>query len=690
LGLFGGLTLFYTGAGTYISNQLGEHYVDEGHYLVQAISLYEDRDLNIRNNFGFDVDEAIRQRMEQIGYNETSKQAVLAQATHDVRRHLHISFRSSEDRWHSWHPYGLSLLLAPTMGSPLWIRQLLLGVLAATGVYFSFLSCIAMGRSVRYSLFVCLFWGLSTYYFVFAVRALPEALGATLFATALYSAIIARQAPIGAFALLIASCAFMPLAHPRFLICAGLAGLFFYWRVFVGFRPSRSVIIAYVFLLFMAAAGVLAYLLINHAAYQSLSAYPPLRNILGIYPEGRWLLLFSERGLLFGLPAAAALLPAAFYAAFKDASHRSAHITGIIGFVIMLFLMGAVESWDGGPTMYGRYLLVCLPGLLPGCVYALERVQAMGRRWIIFLFLFSASFTLICMTMLPLVGVTMLRLPWQAIRQAIPLLAGLFFPYQVSDILIGRPHYGIDAFTSNYFSLLLLTVSMLLILPIRRSNDLRRRMSGAIILIFVAVSGWLHLLHGQLTFVSTPTTTERHLARALTAYAAIDGDVLPIADLNAYANRFGNWRPMALTSGDLGHIQKDAVYSKPHLPPNDWAQRNYRWLTLIPPSHPGIPGPREFRLSGRVVGDGVGHLAIRQGRHTLLEQALEPDSDSGMFTVAEIVHTPSLRGHLYILIRLEGEGTLSAESAHWAPLVGAARNESIWTSFLRELPAWVQ
>jgi len=44
------LTVFFTMTGLYWTFASGAHSGDEGHYLIQAVSLYEDGDLDIRNN----------------------------------------------------------------------------------------------------------------------------------------------------------------------------------------------------------------------------------------------------------------------------------------------------------------------------------------------------------------------------------------------------------------------------------------------------------------------------------------------------------------------------------------------------------------------------------------------------------------------------------------------------------------
>jgi hypothetical protein len=691
LALLLGLTLFYTGAGVYFSTLLGEHYVDEGHYLVQAESLYQDRDLNIRNNFGFDVDADIERRMGLIGFDETSYDAVRAEATHQVRRHLHISFRSPPDRWYSWHPYGLSILLAPTMGSEsLLPRQGLLGLIAAVGIWLTFLICIEAGRSIRASLLVCLGWAFSTFYVVYAIRALPETLGATLFAGAVYSYMIARRAPLRSFALLMVCCAYMPLAHPRFLACAGLAGLFFYLRAFSGQRPPRRVLIFYLSMLAVAVAGTLGYLLLNHAAYASITAYP-LDNVFGMYPEGRWLLLFSERGLLFAFPATVLLILGNVFACLHDRDQRSLHLMGLIGFVGMTLTMGAVECWDGGPTMYGRYLLVCLPALVPGAVLLLERTSRIGRYWAGLLLAFSAAFTVIGLFSLTQIGRPFLHVPWQAIRESLPLLRHLFFPYHVSDIMIGWPYHGWEAFTVNPFPFLLLLGTLAIVWPLApRWGKVRIGMPCLALALLLVSSALLHARHGRPHTPLSPVALERHLSGTWVEWADVRGGDLDPADLTAQANRFAFWPSLRLTTEDLGQLAIGRHFSQPHVEENDWAARGYRWLTLAPPSAPGLPGPRIVRIRGTASGDITVHWAIRQGRHTLLEETIPVTAPDGAFDIEHQLHLPSLRGHIYLLMRCEGDGEVAVHELDWKPAVGISPPGAALPSLLRQMPDWIK
>lgn len=665
-GLFCLMTVFYTAGGTWISLHFGEHYVDEGHYLIQAKSLKEDGDLDIRNNFGFDVDQAIQERVGAMTNDTRAIGARVQQATLDTRNHLHISHRSPPDRWFSWHPYGLALLLAPVMDAPLWLRQGVLAVISSTGILFMYQLCLVMGRSRRWSLAILILFSLTTYWFIYSVRALPEMLGATLFAIGLFAAVQANKRPVIHFCLMALSCVCMAIAHPRFLPAAGLIVFLFFIRSVCKVRPAKPVIIFYAV---VSAAGLGAlglYLMFNHAAYSSLTSYP-LSGLFGAYPEGSWLLLFSERGLIFGIPAAAVLLAGSLYGITHDAEHRSVHLVGAAGFLGLLMVLGSTDCWDGGPTLYGRYLLVSLPALLPGLVFLAERSRPAGQFFILLLLFASAAFTFIGLYCIDMVGITLLRLPWQAIRLGVPQLSQLFFPYQVSDIMIGWPYHGWQAFHANLFSLALLAGSLVICWPGASGRPLlvTLRLAGVLILF---ITGYIfHQAHGREINRWPPDMVEKYLAKCPVRNASLTNASDKKYDLFELSNRFHRWRPASLTTEDLGARNIASVYVQPRIEENDWAGRKYRWFTLAAPFDPGRGGPRAFRMTGQLEGDSAIDLVIKQGGKELYESRISAMGTNESFTVDAVVDTENFKGHIYLLARIEGDGRANFEKLFWSP-----------------------
>jgi hypothetical protein len=81
--------------------------------MIQAQSLYEDRDWDIQNNL-----------MKEFHVTDPSEMD---------RSYTHIAPTSRGHHWYSWHPCGLPLLIAPLWGCGMIFQQLFLGMILALG-----------------------------------------------------------------------------------------------------------------------------------------------------------------------------------------------------------------------------------------------------------------------------------------------------------------------------------------------------------------------------------------------------------------------------------------------------------------------------------------------------------------------------------------------------------------------------
>jgi hypothetical protein len=108
------------------------------------------------------------------------------------------------------------------------------------------------------------------------------------------------------------------------------------------------------------------------------------------------------------------------------------------------------------------------------------------------------------------------------------------------------------------------------------------------------------------------------------------------------------------------------LVSQPRLEVNDWQGRPYRWTTLAAPFDPGR-GQRAFVLEGRIEGSATPIVAIREGANTILEQPLTSDA-RGIVRLKIAVFTEGRRGHLYLLLRLEGDGGFQTRRLHFSPV----------------------
>ncbi len=122
----------------------------------------------------------------------------------------------------------------------------------------------------------------------------------------------------------------------------------------------------------------------------------------------------------------------------------------------------------------------------------------------------------------------------------------------------------------------------------------------------------------------------------------------------------------SVTTRDLGFRMQGQLVSQPRLEVNDWQGRPYRWTTLVAPFDPGR-GQRAFSLEGRMEGPATAILAIREGSNTIMEQPLTGTAQ-GIVRFKIAVFTEGHRGHLYLLLRLEGDGAFHTCRLHWSPI----------------------
>lgn len=668
--LIGSLTLFYTLTGWVVNARLGEHAVDEGHYLIQARSLYEDGDLNIRNNMRYDVDGALKKAMAR--HHNGSPEVMAELRAHELRRiraYLHVSSKSPENRWYSWHPFGISLFIAPTMGAGLLPRQAVLGLISAMGIGLAFLLCLQTGRSKAWSFMMGIYLAASTFWWVYSIRALPEVLGGTLLAAAMYAGFLARTRPLAALFLVAGSCAYIPVAQPRFLPGAAIAALFFLVRVFHVEPISTRMRRVYLVVMTLALLGAATWGWIYQQMLNSITAYP-LKGVLWAYPEGAWLSLFSERGLFFALPMGVLLVFGTLGAMRGDRTGSLYMRFAMAALLVMLLIVCTTDSWDGGPTMPGRYLVVVIPLLLPGAVWLVERAPAPGFVWTHFLALYSCAPTFIGIGALGRMQEAILRVPFQAMREWFPLFRDLFAPYRIAPIKVGHPYHGWETITANPFPVLLTISSLLLLWPARNHKTMLLRTYAGLALLIVG-SALLHHQHGASTKFMSPARLEATLSTAPLQGARLYGPTEEAAQVWSYPNRFDAFRPRALTTLRDASAGASAVVQS-SIEPNDWDGRGYRWFTLVEPFSPGWPGPRRFHVQGTLEGDLQLQMVLRQNQHIIVDEiwTLEPNQP---FDYDKLIHTPAWRGHVYMLFRVvNGEGTIRFDQVEWSALINVA------------------
>jgi len=436
-------------------------------------------------------------------------------------------------------------------------------------------------------------------------------------------------------------------------------------------------------LLYLLGGGTIALmgLLATHLDLARKALLYPVSGVLFAYPEGLWLSLFSNRGLFYSFPLGMLLIGATVRAMTADRDNRNLHIAALLILVSVLLTSGASDCWDGGPTLAGRYLLVCMPLMVPGAAHLFTWTSRWGKWWVVFLGVYSAAFFAIAMAQLPRLPRDFLHLPRYTFKYCLPLLRDLFAPYHISNIMVGHPYKGIEAVTRQLFPLVFFIVTSLSVMV----YPLRKRLVLALLAVFSVFCYQQHQTHNLAREVWEPPWIEQAWAFNFTpasfALKPESGTVFPLSEVS---NRFASFFPIAVTTADLGELRQDNLYSRPHIKQNGWEQRGYRWLSVVPPFSAGKSGPRLFRIRGVFSGKGTPFVAVRHGADLLTYDPLVTHED-GRFDRTMILDYSSGGDNVQILARIDGaDGRLRVNALHWTPITRAEmlkyRQENATTS----------
>jgi hypothetical protein len=637
--ILGGTALFFMGIGFYVSATTGEHVGDEGHYLIQAESLFRDGDLDIKNNFSF------------------SDRGTVFTATELFN--LHIAPNALGGHWYSWHPYGLSLLLAPFWPAGMPLRQLLLGLISGAGCVGLFLFSRRMGASSRSALGAILFFAGSVYWTLYSVRALPEVLGASLLIWVFWAMAAQKDKPWISIGVAAAGCIYLPFAHLRFLPLAlmgiglyGLAGLFSagHW----GRKVLRLSLFSLICLL-----GAAAYVVIQRPMFAGVLSYQ-VGDMFFNYPLGAWAILADARGVMAVLPLFMWLAAAWIVWVVVDRENLWFALGIGVMFLTCLLTSASNTNYIGGSCVPGRFVLVVVPLLIPAAARMLDRATPLARWWFVFLGMISMAVLVVTLIRLPSIGRSFV-MPVSAIRDH-PLLLGLFSPH--STFIYDQPW---TCWVTSLYAVagIGLTTVLLLLPPGRKALSL------------LAMAG----------VVVTGMIAHRALARSAESYDAdivaaellkLDLDQASVSRLNATNTlplfqvsrhvfrdvRNPQRRPI-VTTQDLGVRRVDQTLSQPRMEVNDWADRGFRWTTLTTPVDPPRGG-KLIHVGGRIEGTATVVLAIREGGHTLFEGPLP--AERGQVGIDLDMSCRGKSGHLYILVRLDkGDGVFYLDDLYWSP-----------------------
>lgn len=374
--------LFFWLIGWYFTSIAGEHSGDEGHYIIQAETLYLDHDLDILNNF----DEKERWMLARQGKNM-----------------LHISPASRNNHYYSWHPFGLPFLMAPSVPYGVGGRHLVLGLLAGVGCAGMLLLCGLMGVSKIPSIVLTSLFCFSSYWGVFACRALPEIGGASLTIWMMISIVWQKKYPKISLWLITCCCLFLPWLQSRFIpVSITGATLYVLFNLFIAMSRKQRIQRLMVLALGLLAGGLI-YVWFYFGKFENGTAYP-VSNLLFSYPFGMVEILIGSKSVTYIFPLFAFLLTSTLYVLIHDSKNRFTALATLLLVSAVLVTSCATCWWDGGATMPGRFLLVVAPLLVPFGALVYERATIIVRCFCMFLGLISCvSFVLILLN-LSLVG----------------------------------------------------------------------------------------------------------------------------------------------------------------------------------------------------------------------------------------------------------------------------------------------
>jgi hypothetical protein len=656
--IFVASTILYTCLGCRLAYVAGEHAGDEGQYLAEARSLYYDHDLDIKNNFlqengQFGRDFQLGDRIKEV-YNEPLEKIRLRLLE------IHVSTRSRNGHWYSIHPYGLPLLMAPFWPLGIPMRYFILGMIGALGNIAMYKISRRLGAGRNAAMITVLCFGASFYWAVYAARALPETLGATLLCWAFWAILVQDEKPWLSVIVGSVCCTYLTMAHDRFIVLSLLAfGFYGLFGLFSGEPWSRKLKRLTVFTI-LTCSGYAIYVASQFHMYEGGLKYE-LSEQLFNYPMGMWGIIADLQGVTPVLPSfiwlAAALM---VWVLMRGISLRTRlfAVAVAVTFAACVVSSCANEIYVGGSCVPGRYLLVVVALLVPGAACVLERTTSTGRWWYVFLSSVSAMLLVLTLIFLPLIGRGFIMAIFR-LAACHPILAGLFNPHAS---FLYSPQPRLEAATTAYVAGGILLTALALML-----TEKHRRYALLPISLVIALGIYSNVVQGW-------TKPDRY---ALPRYlSGIEHEKLVISKLDAptdllkisrvYFDDFAaRTSRVGVTTADLGTNISGRMASQPNMATNDWAGRGYAWTTLTAPFKP-FAGQMLLHMAGVIEGDAVPVLALKQGSRPIFEGPIQVSD--GQFRLNYVFRCGKSEGDLYILVRLaDGHGTLTLKEFSWTP-----------------------
>ncbi len=598
-------TILFCLLGAWITKTVGEHSGDEGHYLIQAKSLHDDGDLDLRNNLG-DV------------------------AAQNFTERTHVSPNSRNGKWYSFHSSVLCVLLAPTCGHGLYARHLVLGIIAGLGLAGAYLLARLLGASRRGGWAVAILMGGSTFWGIYSCRALPEVLGGTLAVYGFVAIVLQRMHPVRALLLAVPCIGVLPWAYVRFFpLAMTLAGAYVIQCLYLSIPLRRKLSRLSMFAALILGAWTL--LTLNQCRMYVGGTVVPVSDFLMASPSGLWHVLTSSKGILVAFPIFACALLGTL-GLLQHSRHRAHAFLAFLCFMSIWLTSCSAADWWGGSTVPGRFLVVTVP-ILMGVLALVLDVAAPGFRLVTFyLGFFSINLFIFLLSVFP---------DLRALQD--PIVVGDFH-YLLSTLprFLLPPGETFPWIVAGGTALL----TFLWLFP-----KIPVVQQYAVVGLTAAVIFLNRTPSGEVSYF--PLWTAQKWERTIPNHAFMwaFGDTSRPLSLLDYSNLCSadRWPRSAreVTGRSAKQVNSGGVISYPLIAPNGWDNHpEYRWATLVDPMPVGNHD-YALRFRAEIHGDSDIELAIREGGRTHVMKTFK----AGTRINEEFAFSIEKRNRLYILMR---------------------------------------
>lgn len=609
---------------------------DVKHYVTMHKSLINDGNLDLTNELK-EIQKELNCKDNDIG---------------DLARKSHMK-KNLEGKYYSYHSFGLpilSYLFASLLGEfGITILIVLIAVMAMLGC---FKTALISGGNKRTAFILSWLLVLSCGWIFTGVAFLPEMLGLALTAWGFWCIFALEKKDLRCRAsYLLAICAgYLPYAHIRFapisLLLAFLFGIEYVF--FVKDEKFGSKLRHLIPAIIIYACFGFYLLHCHNTMYSGGSAYKYDRVLFG-YPIAMWLVLCAQRSLGSVMPCVFGMLAAIPFVLSRGGKKTRFALYALCIFTGILTTCCSTNAALGGACVPGRYLMHCIPILLPIAVIAISEAIRIAR-----LLYFSIA-------LLPVFAFFVMGRDAKKTTGAFIRLPEKIHNFASFENLLD-PFASKDVLSTEFLAGSIFVGGIIICFVILYFSSISR-----IRKLFIVIGCTILCVAMYYGFTCRDHVSEK---RARNGYSLVldkyryfrfaSGTSVDAFDL------FCRGEEMSLFqygSGFKTHTSR--TYNCNAIPVNDWAGRNRRWidvfLNLI---RYADNGGVAIYLKGKVEG-GAAFCQFRQGAHDITEEIILKNTDiEGVW----LLPIKKGRGFLHCFVSLENADVkMSLEKALYIP-----------------------